>query len=618
MIRRSGPALLLALLCLFTGFGASTARAEQPSPRDLWPQATSAANAGDIDAAIKQTSQLIDTGKSYGLKTFPLYAASAAAMARQAEKENNKPVADWATKAADQLDPTSPTVAFSNADRAAEQKQYGKAAAFVASGFGRLFMGYRSRLLSRADTAMVLLLALALTATIFAASLFVRYFHAMGHDFRENLSKRFRGGSVSVLAFALLFLPVFLWLGPMWLIFYWFIIFFGYARPAERVLIVIFSLLLAITPIALDLSAHWIAGSDNPAVLASIGSAEQSYQPDALRRMQDLAGIVPDNARLQLLLGNLLMFEGNDRQAAEHYRRAAELKDSAGAHVNLGNLHYLDNDFAAAITEYEKAEALDPKLAITFYNHSLASGELYKFDDQAKMLETARRLDRGTVDKLSSAPPAQKVVMYHLPVSEAWSIAASVAREGAARSLFGNYSYFDPAISAVNPLTIGAILSLALAVIFWMRRRRAGYAGSCIKCGRTFCYRCKSARESATYCTQCIHIYLKRDGVSLDTKRTKLEEVQNHHSGVLRRNRIFASVLPGAGQLLEGRTIVGILGLFIFLVFVCLAVLVGRLAPVLASGEVATLFIRVVAALIAFIMWLTLAMPVWRRRASTV
>jgi tetratricopeptide (TPR) repeat protein len=618
MTSRFAASLLLASLCLVTGLSTSTARAEQPSPRDLWPQATSAANAGDLDAAIKQTSGLIDTGKSYGVKTFPLYAASAAALARQADKENNKPVAQWAAKAADQLDPGSAAVAFSNADRAADQKQYGKAAAYVATGFARTVIGYRSRLLSRADTLMVLLLAIALTSIIFAASLFIRYFRAMGHDFRENLSQRFRGGSISVLAFALLFLPIFLWLGPFWLVFYWFIIFFGYAKPAERVLIVVLSLLLALSPIALDLSAHWIAGSDNPAVVAAVGSAEQSYQPDALRRMQDLVSIVPDSPRLQLLLGNLLMFEGNERQAAEHYRRSAELKDSAGAHVNLGNLHYLDNDFAAAVTEYEKAEALDPRLAITFYNHSLASGETYKFDEQAKMLETARRLDRATVEKLSSAPPAQKVVMYHLPVREAWTIAASVARGGAARSLFGNYSYFDPMVSSVNPLTIGAILALALALIFWLRRRRSGFAGSCIKCGRTFCHRCKSARESATYCTQCIHIYLKRDGVSLDTKRTKLEEVQDHQSGMLRRNRIFATLLPGTGQLLEGRTIAGIIGLFLFLVFVCLALLVGRLAPVLASGEVATLLVRALAVLAAVITWFTLAMPVWRRRASTV
>jgi tetratricopeptide (TPR) repeat protein len=614
MRRLLAGSLLLVSLCL----APARAHAEQPSPRDQWPQATAAAQAGDVAAATKQTSTLLDTGKSYGIRTFPLFAASAAELARQASREKNAAVTDWATKAADQLDPRSAAVAFSNADRAADQKQWPRAIPAALTGYARSFTNYRSRLLSRADALFVLLLAIALTAVVFAIALFVRYFRAMAHDFRESIGQHFHGGAVTVLAFALLFLPLFFWLGPVWLIFYWFIIFFGYAKPAERVLVCVLSLLLAGAPIIVDLVAHQLAAQESPAVLSAVASAEQTYAPDVLRRLQDLVALVPDDPKTHLLLGNMLMFEGNEREAGEHYRRSSELTDSAGAHVNLGNLHYLDNDFAAAITEYEKAEQLDAHLAIAFYNHSLASGEMYKFDEQAKMLETARRLDRSAVDKLSSNPPAQKIVMYHLPVAEAWTIEADVARRDAARSLFGNYSYFDPLVSATNPLTIGSLAAIALAFTVWLRRRRNGFAGSCIKCGRTFCHRCKSARESATYCTQCIHIYLKRDGVSLDTKKTKLEEVQDHQSGIVTRNRIFATILPGAGQMLEGRTLSGILGLFVFFLFVCIALLVGRLAPVMTSAEFAKLLIRASAVALAIITWLFLALPVWRRRAAAV
>jgi hypothetical protein len=107
-------------------------------------------------------------------------------------------------------------------------------------------------------------------------------------------------------------------------------------------------------------------------------------------------------------------------------------------------------------------------------------------------------------------------------------------------------------------VTLGALVTILLALAVWLKRRRSGFAGACIKCGRTFCHRCKSARESATYCTQCIHIYLKRDGVSLDTKRKKLEEVSDHHAGMQRRNKLFATFLPGSAQVLEGRTTAGL------------------------------------------------------------
>src|SRR5437773_2595121 len=115
-------AVLFVCLCV-----APLVCAQTPAPRDIWPQATAAADSGDIDTAIKKTNELTDTGKGFGIKRFPIYAASAAALARQADKQKDAPLSDWATKAAEQLDPTSANVAFTRADRAAEQHQYGKA-----------------------------------------------------------------------------------------------------------------------------------------------------------------------------------------------------------------------------------------------------------------------------------------------------------------------------------------------------------------------------------------------------------------------------------------------------------------------------------------------------------
>ena len=171
--------------------------------------------------------------------------------------------------------------------------------------------------------------------------------------------------------------------------------------------------------------------------------------------------------------------------------------------------------------------------------------------------------------------------------------------------------------AASSPITIGALASLLLALLIFAFRKRTQYANACIKCGRTFCHRCKSARESTTYCTQCIHIYLKRDGVSLDTKRQKLEEVAGHQAGVTRRNRFFATILPGSAQLMEGRTVKGILGVFFFAAFVVTALLVGRLGPALGPvAEVAQTLVRTVAIVLAVLLWLVLSLPVYRRRAA--
>jgi hypothetical protein len=606
--------LLAASMCL----ASVAAHARDTAPRDIWSQAAASADAGNVDAAAKKTSELMEVGKLSGIRTYPLYAASAAILARQTA-QSNKPVSDWANKAADTLDPGSSSVAFIRAEDAVESKSWGTALPLLARGIAGLFARYRSRMLARADTVITLLLALALTAAIFSFALLIRYGRAMTHDFREILGERLHGGSVSVLAFALLFLPVFLWLGPVWLVFYWFIIFFGYAKTGERIMIVVLSLLLAVAPLVLDWTSQRIAGIDSPVVMSAITSDERTYEPDALRRMQELVNIVPDDAMLHLLLGTLYLQDGNDQQASQHYQRSAELHDNAGAHVNLGNLHFYNNDFATAVTEYNKAEALDPKLAIAFYDESIALGELYKFDQQALKLDQAKRIDRASIERLSSESPSQKldVVLYHPTISQAWAVSSDIARLGIARSLFGNYAWFDPVESMRNPLTAGAILALVLAPLLFLKRRRAGFAGSCFKCGRTFCLRCKSARESTTFCTQCIHIYLKRDGVSAATKRAKLEEVNDHQHSVLRRNRWLATFLPGSAQVIEGHTVKGALAAFAFAFFVSLAILSGRLAPVLAPGDTAKTIVRIVAIVLAAALWLFITLPVYRRNVNS-
>jgi tetratricopeptide (TPR) repeat protein len=608
--------LAAAALAIAAIAAASHLRAQQVAPREIWPAATAAARERDINEAMKRAGDLVTTGRTYGIKTFPQYASSAAGLASLSET-NSPDVTKWASTTAIQLDPNSPEVAFAEADRAARRKAWGEAIPLVFRGFGRVIGDYRTRLLGRADFFIVAAMAVLLTSVLLAVALLIRYGRAMAHDFREMLSSRFTGGTVTVLAFALLFLPVFLWLGPVWLLLYWMAIFFPYSGIGERIAIAVLLILVALLPIAADYNASRVAGVESPVVMAALSSETQAYRPEALRRIQELVAVVPDHPVLQLLAGNMQSFEGNEEQAQQHYNRAIELRRTyAGAHVNLGNLLFMNNEFQAAMTEYELAQRFDPDLAIAFYNHSVASGETYKFDQQTKMLENARKADPAFVERVTRVPPPQKIVMYSPPISEAWSVTAEMAKRPAARALFGDYASFEFMRSAANPVTIGALVSLILALLLWARRRRFGLANACIKCGRTFCPRCKSARESTTYCTQCIHIYLKRDGVSIDTKRKKLEEVTSHQTGMIRRNKIFATFLPGAAQMLEGRIVAGILGSFLFGLFVAMAIFIGRLAPAIGPvADLAHLVVRGISILIAVILWFVLAMPVYRRRS---
>jgi tetratricopeptide (TPR) repeat protein len=606
-------AVTLALaLCL----GGSAAA--QLVPADIWPQATAALDTGDIEAAEAKLSQLLDLGTSLGIKRFPLYAESASALAHQLSTDPaNRDASDWALAAAQRLDPRSAAVAFTSADIAWERRDFIGAARSLATGVARSFTEPNTRASTRADLVTVIAVAIGGAAALFAFSLFFRYAKPAAHDFREILSEKtgISPGIVSVLALAALVLPLFVWLGPTWVILYWMALFFGYATASERAAIVALLVLLAILPTALDWSVYRVVGSTSPVIRAAQANVDDVYNPEAVRRLRELVELAPEDARLQLLLGTLELQVGNEQQASIHFREAIKLDETlAGAHINLGNIDFFHNEFRAAMTKYETAIQLAPDLATPYFNLSAASGEVYDYNRQKEMLDEARSRSRAIVQRLLTEPPAQKVVMYDIDVDDAWALVREFSARGVATELFGNYSRFSLGTSLLNPLTGGAILALIIGPLTWMQRKRRGFAGSCMKCGRTFCYRCKSSRESATYCTQCIHIYLKRDGVSLDTKQSKVNEVRDYQIGQVRMKKILATFFPGSGQIIDGATAKGLIYVFFFLLFIAIAVFVGHLVPISQPAALIRTVVRIGAIVLAVITWFLFSIPVYRQR----
>jgi len=609
-------ALAAALLLLILG-GSSPLRGIELPAGELWSRANAAADAGEFADADRQLSELLDRGSQIDLTRYPQLARSAAGLAEQAYREGNAPLAEWAMAAAARLDPVSAAVPFAAADLARSRGDWLGAFRSVFSGLMKLMADDWTGTLARMDLLLILSLAIFLTAAGFAIALLVRYGRAATHDFREILGGKLSAGVTSVLAFSLLFLPLFLWLGPVWLILWWLALMYAYANLREKAAIVIVLIALALTPLLIDYAAARMAGLQNPVVRAAVADINDAYDEGALIGMQSLLEAQPEDPLLHLLMGNLYFQQGSDVEALVHFRRSVQLdEDLAGAHLNIGNLHFLNNDFTAAISRYERAATLDARMAIAPFNHSVAAAQMNRYDEQGRQLERAKQRSRSVVNQLTRKPPVQKISSYELPLSDAFATAERIAKTKAAPEVFGTYAFFDPSRSARNVLTGGAVAALILALLMAWARRKTGVAGSCIKCGRTFCSRCKSSRESATYCTQCIHIYLKRDGVSLETKRKKLDEVQDFQSRTLRTRRLLAFLLPGSARVYEGSAISGLLLLLVFLLFVSSAFLVGRTAPLGPAADTLRLMLRLGSVIGAVLVWLLFSIPSLRERSG--
>ena len=156
-----------------------------------------------------------------------------------------------------------------------------------------------------------------------------------------------------------------------------------------------------------------------------------------------------------------------------------------------------------------------------------------------------------------------KVVSQDYPVEAAKEKSVSLETDPRGRRLLGHFRGFSLLHAWSTPLLIGIFLAVPAALVLDRYRLRGrGYASECQKCGRTFCRLCKPPGESALLCSQCIHVYLKKDGVAIETKLQKLEDVKRRKSAEEKAGVVLNLLLPGSSAFVDSRVLVGMAAFF--------------------------------------------------------
>ncbi len=89
--------------------------------------------------------------------------------------------------------------------------------------------------------------------------------------------------------------------------------------------------------------------------------------------------------------------------------------------------------------------------------------------------------------------------------------------------------------------------------------QRGGAARRCRRCGRPFCRRCRVGTKDPDHCSQCVHLYILRDGLAPVIKSRKMDEVTRYRKRVWIGERLLSLPLPGSGHVLGGRPCLGAL-----------------------------------------------------------
>jgi tetratricopeptide (TPR) repeat protein len=431
---------------------------------------------------------------------------------------------------------------------------------------------------------LVIILGLAWlgAALAFAMLMLLRHQASFRHEIEEWAADTFVHPWPEIIGWTALALPLITWVGAGWAPLYWMVITYRFMTRSERLTTACLLVAGALAVPFYGITVGLYGTSADPAVRTTVTSVEGEYDPDRIVRLRQLVETHPDDPVYRFLLAGVYKNGRYFEEAFDEYRAVIEREPSfVPAHINIGNIYYVTGQYAAAITSYHNAIAFDADSFLAHFNLHLAQSEDFHFSEAEQSLQRAREIDADRVAQLlgrsndyDDRAAVQDAALKMVSVWEA-AVGGRAPATGAGRKA-GVAALLRPA-QFLNPLAIACGLALLGCFATALVAGGKPVARPCIRCGRAFCLRCTSGREAQEYCSQCLHLYVLRDGLAPETKAKKVYEVERHERNTRGARRVLSVVLPGAGHVVRGKTGRGLL-----LIVVWLALLIS-VAPELFS-----------------------------------
>ena len=561
----AAPALRAQVL-VAPGEGTETAFRKQV--RGQWFGWLAAQEEGDTALAHRKVDEILRHAQKIEIRRMTDLALSATLLGRRQLVAGKPTLAREAFAAAIRLDPDLPEPRWARLSLAVKAREPAELVRGLGGALRATIADGESRRVTIARVVLLLLGTIAAWALAALVILLVRHGGRLVHDMRETAGGFLHSRASVALVLGALLLPLLLGLDVVWLALFLFVLVFGYASFNQRIATSLAVLVLVVLFPALDRFAYEFAISSSPILRGAEALQEARYDQRVLDNLEAAKNIAPDDVDIRFLLGRLYQALGQNDRAIFEYTSGSQLgQRDIRCLVNRGNIRFVDGDLGSSQEDYQQALKRDPRSIAARYNLALLYAETFRTVEAAQTLQEARALDAHAVQSFQDTPTLVKVVSIGFSPDDARRKIEEMERVGRSRRLLGHFRSWDPLRAFRIPLVLAFPIAVAAA---WgldiFRRRGRGYASECQKCGRAFCRLCKPSTESALLCSQCIHVYLKKDGVAIETKLQKLDDVRRRRSFDERMRGILNTLLPGAGAFLDARLPLAILsfGLFAF------------------------------------------------------
>lgn len=615
------PSSVARLPVLVLLFCAGSLRAETRSPaqplsppavrsvyRSYWFDLLNALQENDAAAVPTALGAMTKAARAVGITRLSDFSRMALHEARSAESAGRMATAGLAYDAAVALDDSSFDAAASQVGFLFRNGRISKGLTRTPGALGRIFASAESRLTFGSWLSILSTLAVAAAALACLLGLFLKHFRRILHDLQEVASRPFGHRAAKPIALVLVALPLFLTLGPLWLLLYWSALAFAYSTRRERVVLVLSLLSLGVLPILVDQLARENLIRRAPLYRAAVDLVERREDSSVEDALLAAATANPDDGDAWLLLGMYAERADDRSRAVNAYGKAIQANPKENrAFVNRGNVRFAEGDFVEAIGDYEEAARIAPNAAESFYNLSVARAEIYDFKGQEAARVRALQVSSRDVDGWSSNPPLERVVPAPYPVAGARSLVRTHMAETA--------NLREELVSLVtSPWFLAPWGALLFAWGFGALRSRRGLASECARCGRPFCRRCKRYGGPAIYCGRCVRLQGRKESVSEEAREEDLQETARRRRRRRGVSLAVTLVAPGVHRFLAGKPFVAAATLLLF--FLALAIAIDapgifELRPL--APRSAAIPGRIAAAAVVFLLWALAMVGAWRQ-----
>ena len=552
--------------------GESNQTAFRKLVRGQWFGWLAAQEEGDSPLARAKVDEILKHAQKIEIRRMTDLALSATLFGRRELAAGKSDIAREAFTAAMRFDPDLPEPRWARLTLAASSRAWGDLVPDLLGALRATFADGESRRVVVVRMVLIFLVTACAAALAAILVLLMRHGPRLVHDLRESAERVFHGRASGLAVAAFLIAPLLLSLDVLWLALFLFVLVFGYASWRQKVatsLALVLSMLLL--PV-LDRVAYELSIASSPILRAAEALDESRYDQRILDNLEAAKNILPDDVDIRFLLGRLYQALGqNDRAIAEYTAGSRMASRDVRCLVNRGNIRFVDGDLGSAQEDYQEALKRDGRSIAARYNLALLFAETFRASEAAEILREARALDARSVQRFQETPTLVKVVSIGFTPDEAREKIERMEEDNRSRRLLGQYrSYrlqdglglprFAGSPSSVDfgvPLLWGVLLAIGAAFFLDRSRKHGrGYASECQKCGRAFCRRCKPPGESALLCSTCVKVYLKKDGVAIETKLQKLDDVRRRRTLEERLRLVLNGLLPGSAAFLDSRVVV--------------------------------------------------------------